>query len=258
MSKSILSLVILFSCVSMHSQQLINDLTIDFDGSPNEVVTIARVNDIDGDGVFGVNNGAFEITNVEGSPCDNSTSFGNNDNLAVVISGVAVQNYTNVTVTIEASISTADFEDCLNPGTIDPVGCTNVSVLEPGGDGVAITVSLGGVDILVAGYCGSSLFGSFSMSGLNIQIGEFLQMNVIGGAQDADESYFIERIEVTGDVMGDPAPLETPEPLHVVEGDVYISDNSKGVILKNDSNECYRLTLGANGSLNTTKVDCPD
>ena len=99
-----------------------------------EVVSIITENDIDQPGVFGIRNGAFEITDVEGTACGDAAMTGMNDNLAVVV-GVATKAYCGVIIDIEASFQ-GDLEDCLSPGTL--IGCTTIGVSEPGGDGVSI------------------------------------------------------------------------------------------------------------------------
>ena len=190
-------LILLSVCTSVvTAQQVIDELTVDFDGSPIEVVTLGGMNDIDNDGFFGIRNGAFEITDVEGTPCNGTSINGFNDNQAFVVGGVAQRNYCNVSITIETSISPGDFEECAAPTTITPIGCTEFSpTSEPGGDGILIGVSIGN-NQLMGGYCGSNPTGSFTLTGIDISIGEFVQVNITGGTQAPDESYFVERVLV--------------------------------------------------------------
>ena len=192
-------LILLSVCTSVvTAQQVIDELTVDFDGSPIEVVTLASINDIDNDGFFGIRNDAFEITDVEGTLCPGTTINGSNDNRAFVVGGVAQRNYCNVSITIEASLSKGDFEECALPTTITPIGCTDLSpTSEPGGDGILISVSIGN-NQLMGGYCGSNPTGSFTLTGIDISIGEFVQVNITGGTQAPDESYFVERVLVEG------------------------------------------------------------
>ena len=183
-----------YSC-EVAAQEFIDELIIDFDGSPTEVISIITENDIDQPGVFGIRNGAFEITDVEGRACGDAAMTGMNDNFAVVVGGVATKAYCGVIIDIEASFQ-GDLEDCLSPGT--PIGCTTIGVSEPGGDGVSISVMIGGNEVLVGGYCGDMPVGSFRVTGLDIEVSDVIQVNITGGTQAPDESYFIERILVRG------------------------------------------------------------
>ena len=193
-------LILLSVCTSVvTAQQIIDELTFDFDGSPFEVLTIARDFDIDEDGFFGIRNGAFEITDVEGSPCPGTSINGFNDNLAFVVGGVAQRNYCNVSITIETSLSQGDFEECATPNPFTPFGCTELSpTSEPGGDGILIEVLIDNDPILIGGYCGSNPAGSFTLTGIDVSIGDLIQVNITGGTQAPDESYFVERILVEG------------------------------------------------------------
>jgi hypothetical protein len=244
-------LLLSVSTGSVTAQQFIDELIVDFDGSPSEVVSIITINDIDSDGVFNVNNGAFEITDVEGSDCGDASMTGFNDNLAIIAGGVALRNYCNVTVSIEASISGADFEDCLNPNGLDPRGCTTFGVTEPGGDGVVVTILIGGNEVLVGGYCGSNPIGRFRTSSpIDVSIGDFIQVNIAGGTQSPDESYFINRILVQGtersmvqsQIVGDENYCEG---LGAITLNAIPQGGSNhrwfldGVSLNNDNNETY-------------------
>jgi len=195
------TIILVFLSVYTHSvtaQQIINELTVDFDGSPIEVVTLGNVNDIDNDGFFGIRGGAFEITDVEGTPCANASVNGFNNNQAFVVGGVAQSNYCNVSITIETSISPGDFEECTDPSSVSPIGCTEFSATsEPGGDGIEIEVTIGD-NVFSGGYCGDSPIGSFTLTGIDVSIGQFIQVNITGGTQAPDESYFVERILVEG------------------------------------------------------------
>ena len=45
--------------------------------------------------------------------------------------------------------------------------------------------------------------------------------------------------------------------LQVSSGDVYIDDNTKGVIMKSPDGTCYRLTVANGGSAVFTAIACP-
>lgn len=45
--------------------------------------------------------------------------------------------------------------------------------------------------------------------------------------------------------------------LQVTDGDVYIEDINKGVIMKSPNGDCWRLTIDNNGDIVTTAIGCP-
>jgi trimeric autotransporter adhesin len=52
--------------------------------------------------------------------------------------------------------------------------------------------------------------------------------------------------------------IEIPKAkLHVSQGDVYLDDATKGIIMRNSANECYRVTVGTAGALVSTLITCP-
>jgi hypothetical protein len=69
-----------------------------------------------------------------------------------------------------------------------------------------------------------------------------------------------DQLDSNNDGIGD-ACSETPmlQPLNVEvqEGDIYVSDFQRGVILTSPNGNCYRITVDANGNLFTTVVTCP-
>jgi hypothetical protein len=69
-----------------------------------------------------------------------------------------------------------------------------------------------------------------------------------------------DQLDSNNDGIGD-ACSETPmlQPLNVEvqEGDIYVSDFQRGVILTSPNGNCYRITVDANGNLFTTSVTCP-
>lgn len=55
--------------------------------------------------------------------------------------------------------------------------------------------------------------------------------------------------------------INTPSPkaqLHITDGDVYIDDSERGVIMKDNLGNCWRVTVDAVGRLETTSLEsCP-
>lgn len=50
---------------------------------------------------------------------------------------------------------------------------------------------------------------------------------------------------------------ETPRNVKVQNGDIYVTDFQRGVILTSPDGDCYRVTVGTNGQLYTMPVTCP-
>jgi hypothetical protein len=46
--------------------------------------------------------------------------------------------------------------------------------------------------------------------------------------------------------------------LHVADGDIYIEDISRGIIMKSPNGQCWRGTLNNSGNLVFSKIDCPE
>ncbi len=51
---------------------------------------------------------------------------------------------------------------------------------------------------------------------------------------------------------------EPKSKLHVTDGDVFIEDIQKGVIMKSPNGSCWRMTISNNGSPVTTQITCPN
>lgn len=58
-------------------------------------------------------------------------------------------------------------------------------------------------------------------------------------------------------IFGNTMPVETTDSVKITGGDLYITDISKGVIIKSPNGTCWRMTIDNNGSIITTAVDCP-
>ncbi|MBK6263772.1 hypothetical protein JKA74_01890 [Marivirga sp. S37H4] len=46
--------------------------------------------------------------------------------------------------------------------------------------------------------------------------------------------------------------------LHVTEGDIYIEDATKGVIMTSPDGNCWRMTVGNDGNPAFTATTCPE
>jgi chitinase len=58
-------------------------------------------------------------------------------------------------------------------------------------------------------------------------------------------------------IFGNTMPVETTDSVKITGGDLYITDISKGVIIKSPNGNCWRITIDNNGTVITTAVDCP-
>jgi DUF4097 and DUF4098 domain-containing protein YvlB len=46
--------------------------------------------------------------------------------------------------------------------------------------------------------------------------------------------------------------------LEVANGDVYLTDSTKGIILKSPNGNCWRVTVDNTGNLVRTAITCPN
>ncbi len=67
------------------------------------------------------------------------------------------------------------------------------------------------------------------------------------------------RLEITSNGNVGIGTSEPVEKLQIADGDVYIEDIDKGVIMKSSNGSCWRITVGDDGSLITTLLlECPN
>lgn len=66
-----------------------------------------------------------------------------------------------------------------------------------------------------------------------------------------------ERMRVTYDGKVGIGTTTPKAKLQVSSGDVYLDDATKGIIMKNTSGQCYRITVGTTGALVSTLITCP-
>jgi hypothetical protein len=64
------------------------------------------------------------------------------------------------------------------------------------------------------------------------------------------------RVEANGNVgIGTTAPKAK---LEVTNGDVYVNDATKGIILKSPNGNCWRVTMDNTGNFVRTAITCPN
>ena len=186
---------------SLYSQLIIQELSVDFDDGDNAIVTTLTGNgDCDSNpGVFGISNGAFVINDMEGvTCCTNSPLQGLNDNRALIGPIIVLSPYCDVSILIDVSLSSTDFESCLSRD-LSPIGCTAfIPTFDPGGDGFLIETMLNGNMILSSGYCGQQRRGIFQLNIGDLEIGDVFTFLITGGTQDEEEIYSINSINFKG------------------------------------------------------------
>ena len=70
-----------------------------------------------------------------------------------------------------------------------------------------------------------------------------------------------DQLDSNNDGIGDACSgIPAPQPIHVEvqEGDIYVSDFQRGVILTASNGNCYRINVDKNGNLFTMAVNCPE
>ncbi len=73
-----------------------------------------------------------------------------------------------------------------------------------------------------------------------------------------NETIPVERMRLTRDGnlgVGTESPVSR---IQVTDGDVFIENINKGVIMKSPNGNCWRMTINNDGSVNTTAITCPN
>lgn len=74
----------------------------------------------------------------------------------------------------------------------------------------------------------------------------------------ANEAIYTERMRLAGNGylgLGTTGPASK---LHIADGDIYISDIDRGIIMKSPDGQCWRGVMDNSGKLNFSPVDCPE
>ncbi len=212
---------------------------------------------------WGVFNGQFEITDVEGAPC--CQPGGGNDNgwLSELID---LSGYCDISISVEVS-GQGTFECDAPAGPI--FGCDGMS--DNSHDQLVVEYALDGGPwtLFPNGYiCGGNGFGTIAVSGLN---GGNVQIRIRVATKANAESYFFDNILVEGQPEGPislPAlgpycknsnPVTLPNPVNGVSGswsgpgvsgNTFIPANAPGLMV----NLTFTPDPGACGTANSTQV----
>ncbi|MEM6698180.1 MAG: hypothetical protein AAF599_07275, partial [Bacteroidota bacterium] len=145
---------------------------------------------------FGTRNGSFEITNFEGSGCTNGQG-GNNDS-EWRTNPINIRNYTNISVIVELSGTAGGggFEGNPNRCFSDNGACV---------DQIRVSVSVDGESFSSTYRPNTNSFNETFDEAQGV-CGNQLFIRVLGGTQGSDESFFIDRVLVTGERGGKPSP----------------------------------------------------
>jgi len=143
----------------------------------------------DGNEFFGTRNDKFEITNYEGTGCDYSGRQGGANDSEWNSGTINIKEYTNVNVIVQISGTAAKggFED--NPKVCPPAGACV--------DQISVFVSLDGENFSKVYRTNENNFKAIFEEAKGL-CGEKLVIRVEGGTQAANESFFIDRVMVTG------------------------------------------------------------
>ena len=171
----------------------------EFDGGDQINFAAAPNGECDGNtGIFGINNGRFEIRDVEGTPTSccpcaaggTGGDCGNNGTLTTTDGFISLVGFCNVTV--RADVTPVGSLECTQQNLAPVCGPPDI---DPGRDMMRIDILTAGGQILLGGYCGSNQQGTFEVNDINET---FITLAITGGTQDGDEAYYIERIVVEG------------------------------------------------------------
>jgi hypothetical protein len=75
---------------------------------------------------------------------------------------------------------------------------------------------------------------------------------------NVDQNGIIERMRINAEGNIGIGTKEPAAKLQIADGDIYISDINKGIIMKSPDGNCWRGNLDNNGRLNFNKIPCPD
>lgn len=75
---------------------------------------------------------------------------------------------------------------------------------------------------------------------------------------NVDQNGIIERMRINAEGNIGIGTNEPAAKLQIADGDIYISDINKGIIMKSPDGNCWRGSLDNNGRLNFNKITCPE
>lgn len=198
------STVLLFCCLSSLQAQIWSE---DFNAYGNGTFNAppkwtSNATDCDdpsinepGESQWGVYNGAFTVTDIEGFPCCAGSGGGNDNTWMSEI--IDLNGFCDISISMEV-FATGTFE-CNDPGF--PVfGCQGATPPDNSHDQVVAEYSLDGGAFTQFGYvCGDNGIGLLTVGGLN---GATLQIRFSAACKSNSETYTIDNIAVNGLVGG--------------------------------------------------------
>jgi hypothetical protein len=100
--------------------------------------------------------------------------------------------------------------------------------------------------------------GVISVNGKGFSIYSTSDYGSIRFYTNMNENGIIERMRINAEGyvgIGTSSPFAK---LQVTDGDIYISDINRGIIMKSPNGQCWRGTISNSGNLNFTPVECPE
>ncbi len=150
--------------------------------------------DCDAVGFFGVQNGRFEITDIEGFPCCTTGGGGDNE---WVTNDIDISNYCSVSISLDWGF--IGVFECIAGGPY--FGCSNNAAIDNGHDQIVCEYSLNGGPFVQFGYvCGSTqlipaLPNPLAISGLT---GNTISIRIRPSNKAQAETYWFDNVTVTG------------------------------------------------------------
>jgi len=119
-------------------------------------------------------------------------------------------------------------------------------------------------DRITGFFGGINLNGSYPLAAaVEMYTGEIVNASsspayIIFGTTDNNSISRMERMRISESGNVGIGTKDPQSKLEIVDGDVFVNDISKGVIMKSPDGNCWRATIGNNGQIETALITCPN